>query len=245
MAVQKRVPVSELITYVEFTLSDPKYPFVAASAASGGQVVLQEFIPRSGGEFAEFFSVMEVDPDELLALASDRETLSADLVARHDDGALVEFVVSDDCPAVFLGEQGALPRDVNSVDGQGRIAAEVPADRDASAIVRDFLEEHPDAELVSKRQQSYTTPVFSHREFQEALGKQLTDRQSEALTAAHEAGYYAWPREVTAEALAESLGISPATFTEHLRAAEQKLVAMAFESSATGTIDDDDIDRSE
>ena len=53
----------------------------------------------------------------------------------------------------------------------------------------------------------------------------LTDRQREMLSAAHTSGYYEWPRERTAEEIADSFGISVSTFSEHLRAAHRAVVA--------------------
>ncbi|MFC7027627.1 helix-turn-helix domain-containing protein [Halomicroarcula sp. GCM10025710] len=47
----------------------------------------------------------------------------------------------------------------------------------------------------------------------------MTDRQAEILRAAYLAGYYAWPRDTTAEELAESLDISSPTLHQHLRRA--------------------------
>lgn len=141
--------------------------------------------------------------------------------------------MSGQCPAVALAEQNALPRRVNSVDGEGRIVAEVPPDEDAGDIVDEFLAEHPDAELVARRQQPYTTPLFSHREFQQVVEEELTERQRDVLSTAHEAGYYEWPREMSGEELAAELDISPPTFQQHLRSAERKLVTALFEVSAT------------
>lgn len=230
MAIQKRVPTDESVTYLEFSLSDPAYPFVAASQ-DGGRVLLQEIIPRERGEYGEFYSVMGVSPEETLALADEHGSVDAEVLARYQNGGLFEFVVGENCPAVFLGEHGALPRQVDSVDGEGRISAEVPTSVDASTVISRFRDAHPDAELTSKHQQPYTTPMFSHRELQSGLQDQLTDRQREVLTAAHEAGYYTWPRETTGEELADELDITSPTLHEHLRAAEQKLIAMVFDSA--------------
>jgi HTH-type transcriptional regulator, bacterioopsin transcriptional activator and related proteins len=51
----------------------------------------------------------------------------------------------------------------------------------------------------------------------------LTERQRAALKASYYAGFFAWPRETTGEEVAESLGIAPATFHQHLRSAERKV----------------------
>lgn len=234
MAVSNRVPASESITHVEFSLSDADHPFVAASA-DGGRVQLQEIVPRGEGEYGEFFSIRGRDPDEVMSIADAHRSIDVHLFARRENGGLFEFVVSENCPAVFLGEQGALPRRIDGADGEGQIAAEVPPDVDSSTVISRFLETYPDAELVSKRQQSYTTPLFGHQELQRSVERSLTDRQQEVLTAAYEAGYYAWPRETSGAELADELGISSPTLHQHLRNAEQQFVTMLFENALAGS----------
>ncbi|MFC6993222.1 helix-turn-helix domain-containing protein [Haladaptatus sp. GCM10025707] len=59
----------------------------------------------------------------------------------------------------------------------------------------------------------------------------LTERQYEAVSAALEHGYFKWPREMKSEDLAAELGISRATFLEHLRKAQAKLLADAMEGT--------------
>ena len=229
MTVRSRVPTPEYVTRVEFALSDPDYPFVAASVRDDCRVILEEIIPRGEGTYAEFFTATGTDPDRILALAGDHEGVDAQLLARYDDGGLFEFLVGEACPAVFLGEQNALPRDVFSVSGEGRIAAEIPSTEDATAIVDRFLDEHPGADVVAKRDQPYATPLFGHRKYRHAVGDRLTGRQTEVLAAAHEAGYYGWPREATADELAGEFDVSSATLHKHLRAAERTLVSAFFE----------------
>lgn len=52
----------------------------------------------------------------------------------------------------------------------------------------------------------------------------LTDRQREVLATAHRHEYFAHPRGTSATAVAEALGVTTATFTEHLAAAQRKLM---------------------
>ncbi|WP_266078649.1 helix-turn-helix domain-containing protein [Haladaptatus caseinilyticus] len=52
----------------------------------------------------------------------------------------------------------------------------------------------------------------------------LSTRQTECLFEAHDAGYYNWPREISANDIAENFGISGPTFLEHLRKGEQKVL---------------------
>ncbi|MFC5366959.1 helix-turn-helix domain-containing protein [Salinirubrum litoreum] len=52
----------------------------------------------------------------------------------------------------------------------------------------------------------------------------LTDRQEEVLRTAHEMGYFEYPRDSNATEVAAALDIRPSTFTEHLSAAQSKLL---------------------
>ena len=54
--------------------------------------------------------------------------------------------------------------------------------------------------------------------------RKLTDRQREVLSTAHEMGYFEYPRDANAEAVADALGIQPSTFAEHLAASQRKLL---------------------
>ncbi len=52
----------------------------------------------------------------------------------------------------------------------------------------------------------------------------LTDRQREVLETAHRLGYFDHPKGSNATEVAEGLGIATSTFTEHLSAAQRKLL---------------------
>jgi predicted DNA binding protein len=217
------------VSEVEFTLSDPSYPFVGASEHEACTFELAELIPRGDGACAEFFTVSGSHPDRILPLASAHESVEATLLSEYEDGELYEFVVSGDCPAVRLAELGALPRTVRGVEGKGRIVAEIPSRYDTPEIVDTFLDEHPDANVASKREKAGLAPLLPRNALREVLEARLTDRQREVLEAAFAAGYYGWPRECTGEEVADELGISSSTFSEHIHAAERNLFAAMFE----------------
>ncbi|RQG98563.1 helix-turn-helix domain-containing protein [Natrarchaeobius oligotrophus] len=52
----------------------------------------------------------------------------------------------------------------------------------------------------------------------------LTDRQREVLETAHRMGYFEHPKQANAGEVASELGITGTTFTEHLAAAQSKLL---------------------
>lgn len=218
------------IVELEFTFDDPSYPFVGVSAAESCEIALQEMVPRGDGTYAEFYSVRGADAADVVASVEDHPTVTAELLQAYDDGGIIEFVVEDNCPAVGLAELGALPRTVHGEDGAGRIVAELPGSYEPTEVTDAFQQEY-DADLVAKRTRPEFTPLFSQRELDRAYKQRLTDRQREVLEAAFAAGYYEWPRETSGKALAEQLDISQPTLSEHLTAAERKLLSLLLERS--------------
>lgn len=224
----ERVRVSDRVSELEVKVTDPTVPCVAATAELGGRFELEEIIPRSDGSYAEYYSIEDIDLDRLLEYAEAHDASEAQLLSQQDDQGLLEMIVTADCPAMTLAEMGALPRSVSAAHGVLRIVAELPPQYDESAVTEQFFGAYPDAELVGKRNKSYFTPLFSHRQLDQALDEYLTERQREVLELASQRGYYEWPREITQEELAEELGITTSTFTQHLRTAEQTLITMVF-----------------
>lgn len=53
---------------------------------------------------------------------------------------------------------------------------------------------------------------------------ELTEKQEKALRTAHEMGYFEHPKGANAGEVADELGITTSTFTEHLAAAQRKLM---------------------
>lgn len=220
------------VVEVTFSLDDPAYPFVHTSEVASCLVELVELVPRSGDRYAEFFTVSGADPARVRALAEEYDGVDASCLSEYEDGGLFEFVVTGDCPAGRLAKLGALPREVRGVEGRGRIVAEIPPGLDSRALVEAFLEEVTAAELLTKRETDSLTLRLSRSNRDRILDDRLTDRQREVLRAAYDAGYYEWPRESTGTAVAERLDITSATFSEHIHAAERKLLGLLFEDSA-------------
>lgn len=61
-------------------------------------------------------------------------------------------------------------------------------------------------------------------DFVDQVFDRLSERQTESLMEAQEIGYYNWPRDVSANAVAERLDVSNPTVLEHLRKGEQKVL---------------------
>jgi len=217
-------PVSE----VEFALQNPKYPFVGLSEEENCTVELVRMIPRDNDRYAEFFNVSGAAPRRVFTLVEEYNAVEASLLSAYNDDALFEFLVSDGCPAQRLGTLGGLPRTASAADGEGRIVAEIPPQYDTGSVVDGFLDAYPDAELTGKREKGDIEPMFSGGAYQQLLSTQLTEKQREVVRTAFESGYYDWPRGATGEEVAAELGITSATFSEQIQAAERNLLSALF-----------------
>lgn len=89
-------------------------------------------------------------------------------------------------------------------------------------VLSDLRERYPQLD-VQRLMRSATDR--SDRDLVVVDRNELTDRQFEVLQTAHRLGYFEHPKEANAGEIAEHLGVTRATFTEHLAAAQSKLLA--------------------
>lgn len=224
------------VVEVEFRIENSRYPLVSIPERAGCRTQIEEIVPRGDGTYAVFHCFEGADPERVVEMVENCGTLVARLVNGRDDGGLAEVVVTDPEKhfIVALTDAGAIPRDVRSANGVAHIVAEVPPMYRASDVVEQFLETHPSAEVVARRQKGHSVPVFTRREFQQAVEEQLTPRQREVLRLAYDAGYFDWPRRTPGEEVADELGISQATLSQHIRSAERKLLSLVFSECRQG-----------
>lgn len=127
-----------------------------------------------------------------------------------------------------LAEHGAALQTVTADPSSARVVVNAPTTVATQAVTAVIDDRYPDATLVAKRQRDQSLATATG--LQTRLLDRLTDRQFEVLTAAYRAGYFESPRESTGEEVAEMLGITAQTFSQHLRGIQRKL----FDSLLSG-----------
>jgi len=97
--------------------------------------------------------------------------------------------------------------------------------------IREFIElfkaEYPDTELVASRERERNH--LTRQEFKSQVDEALTARQREVLQTAYFSGYFDTPRERTGQELADSLGISSPTVSDHIRAGLRNLFELLYD----------------
>jgi hypothetical protein len=136
------------------------------------------------------------------------------------DDCACETIEQFDCPIV----------DVQASDGDLSMVFHAPSMdklRDAVTALREKYDNVDVQRLVSSKGEDGSDDlVFVDR-------GELTQRQREVLEIAFEMGYFDHPKGANAGEVAEELGITTSTFTEHLAAAQSKLLSAILEGSDT------------
>jgi len=228
-AVQnQQLLLSNRITELKFEVRDRNNLLVAISDDLDCRCRFEIAEPTDAGNIKCYIRAREVSVDDPAEVIKQIESVEEAALVSRSEGEYVFEIVRTEPLARELARTGANVRLATGEHGTAEIVLELPQSADISDIVDEYQSLYPDSELVAKRQR--TRGNDSVGTFQETVGEILTERQRTALETAYEAGYFEWPREQTAEELAEMLDISSSTFHQHLRTAEQKLFSKLLDS---------------
>ncbi|MBV0926256.1 PAS domain-containing protein [Halomicroarcula limicola] len=154
-------------------------------------------------------------------------------VTFRDDGDEVVFELRVSEPpilSVIASLGGSIPEAVIE-GGDYRLTVHLPPSGDVREVIDQIQEVYPNANLLKRHQRS----LHGHGEpTAPELMSDLTARQRSALETAFHTGFFQWPRETSGEEVASLLDVSPPTFHQHLRKAEQKVFESVL-SSRTST----------
>ncbi|WP_396611558.1 GAF domain-containing protein [Haloferax sp. S1W] len=210
---------------VEVKLGSDRLSFTRLARRVGHEVTLTGVIPQSDGSLIAFVT-SDAEPTALVAAGTDVATAVRPL-SSADTGGLFELRLPREALFETLYASEARLRELRSDGHQTMLTVDVPERIHVRSFVEALEADYPGTTLLSRR--TKTKQAESPTTFASMIRDEWTDRQYEAIRAAHLAGFYEWPRRSTAEALAETLDISPPTFQYHLRAAERKVVDELFE----------------
>lgn len=213
---------------LEFLDTNSDKPLRRVSEKLGCRFELKGTVPVADDLLIQYVAVERASPKKLVERANaDDSVESARVVTDGGDSGLVELVLGSSGIERLL-DLGTAVKSAVTDDGEIRMVAEAPPDTDVREIVDAYRSEHPDTELVGKREVSNTGRKT--QEYRRPLTETLTDKQLTALRAAYFAGYYEYPRDSTAQEVAESLDISSPTLHQHLQAAERKILTSHLDS---------------
>jgi len=220
----KKLLLAERVQELEFEVTDPSCLAVAVSEATDSFCEVEHRTLTNDGDHLCFFRVENSDPDRTRKAVANAATVTdCSVIDANDDECLLE-VVKTESGAEAMMDVGGTVRHATADSGVGRLVVETPLSADVREVVDAYTSINPDSHLVAKREINRKVPTVGA--LTDDFESELTEKQHAVLTTAYYAGYFEWPRANTAEEVAESLDLSPATFHEHLRTAEQKLVSL-------------------
>ncbi|SFR96680.1 HTH DNA binding domain [Halomicrobium zhouii] len=197
-------------------------PIADLSAAAG--TVIKDVSTTAGpataeGAFTEFLVAGDAVPDDY----------DHDPVFAYADRHLYRIPHDTDCPCGCLGEYGVPVSRYFASDGELELVFHAPDFDRLQTIVGEFRDRFPavDIQRLVRAPTGGTArdTVFVDR-------AKLTDRQLEVLRTAYEMGYFERPRAANATDVAAEFDVTPSTVTEHLLAAQSKLLQDVLEAGS-------------
>lgn len=220
--------LSDSAVELEFTSSSDV--LAVASGDVGCTIAADGLAPAGDGSLVTYCRVEGADPEPVaISLDEDSRVESPHVV----DTQVCECRISSGSLMFPLREFGADIESIRADDGQCTVTAHVSDDIDVRRVVERVRSEFPDADLNAKRHHDASTenlPVLGAE-----MVDELTDRQRETLETAYTSGYFEWPRDATAEEVAESLDIASPTLHNHLRKAQNTLLGRILEETERRT----------
>lgn len=217
----KRTLLSSAAATVEFTLTGGCHPLLALATALPAESSLRTatVIPRNDREALYVTTaegVTEADLSE--AVDATGAIVSVDYY-RTDDVVHCGLVAESPVPETRLVDAGVSLSQTSVRGGHARVSAVLGGETTVQQCV-DVLSELCGEGAVTTL---WTTDESATSNAE--VVDDLTDRQRQVLELAVEAGYFERPRHNNTGELADTLDISRATFTQHLRAAQRKVFA--------------------
>ncbi|ERH12453.1 MAG: putative DNA binding protein [halophilic archaeon J07HB67] len=131
----------------------------------------------------------------------------------------------NDCVCERIEAVGCPVDDVRAADGRLRVRFRVRSNERLREVIAAAREAATDVRLA------YVVSAGDDPDDAVLVDRGvLTARQRETVETAYAAGYFTHPREANAQTVAEELGVSPATFREHLVAAQSKLFGAVLDA---------------
>ncbi|ERH07141.1 MAG: PAS sensor histidine kinase [Halonotius sp. J07HN4] len=231
-AEQKQTLTSDTITELTFQLTEIADPLATLAAQLDCTVELEYIAVGTDGQRRQYISVTGATPEAVSEYVSEATHIDAiQHVCTNDDCHL--FWLVDDGAAIVatLAQYGGRIESLSITGTSGQLVAQLASSNDIRSVVDALQSAYSGLTLVAKIERERN--IQTEAEFRTQLEATLTDRQREAAQTAYFAGYFEWPRTHSGEEVAEMMDITQTTFTQHLRAAENKLFERLFSETMT------------
>nr|WP_303647279.1 histidine kinase N-terminal 7TM domain-containing protein [Haloarchaeobius sp. FL176] len=224
--------LSDSLVALTYQVSAEGSPLARVSAAHDCTLIVEGTVPVEDSGLLCYVDVEDCgDVEAVIDTFADADEVER--VRQVPNRDTVEVRLRGPSALGVVTARGARLGEATARDGQLTFVAETATGN----AVRQLTEVLEDAvgpvSLRSKRER----PPATEDDGRIATVEGLTDRQREAVVAAHNAGYFEWPRESTAEEIADAMEIASSTFHSHLRKSLSKVVSAHVNHNGDGRDD--------
>ncbi|RDZ62680.1 PAS sensor protein [Haloferax sp. Atlit-12N] len=228
-AESREALVADEVVRVRLSVRDDEAGILAVGDALGGdaELVVHTVLPR--GDSERYFVTVRGATEAAVtdALASIDGVTPGDVTAGEGVVRAQFDTVAPSLGTAIADAGGVLHRIVVAA-GEATVVVDLPRRRPAGPFV----------EALAAAFDSVVMTARNHRSVESDIGASvlagLTDRQRESLEVAYRTGYFERPKRRSAAEVAEAIGVSRSTFTQHLRAAQRKVFAELFDGERDG-----------
>jgi PAS domain S-box-containing protein len=217
---------------LKFRSRDEDVPLLSAAVETDCQFDIKGIVP-DGGEGDIAYVDVSGSPDQVIDAFTEASLGAVRPIQSDDDRGLLEWIVPEQSLVGTLTSHSLNVLELTVEEGCLECLVEVPSETEMRRLVDNLEREFPQTRLEAKQQREHEAAFGRADTLSGTAVDELTDKQREALEVAYRSGYFEWPRESSAEDVADTLEISRPTFQGHLRKAEDALLAELFDTDRT------------
>lgn len=201
------------------------------NSSFGGTIRFDQITPVAEGTYVAYGGISRKGIEDIESMVEEITHWEQFILRSSDDPARFELHVRDSLIFTTIASAEGYIESLVIEEGDLTVVLHLPTTVNLRRTIEEFDTVFPSGSVVRKKQ-------IEHRHagpqemYQNIVGE-LTDRQRTTLEAAYHAGFFEWPRDAQGVEIAESLDIAPATFSQHLRTAERKLLDVVLGPNPT------------
>lgn len=222
----KRSLLEDPAVRLDVEITDPSVPLAELTAAleEEASVRVLSTARHDDGQTQYLVETSEVPVEALEAAARDARTFELASLTTTAEGVRFDVRSTVRTPEASVTAHGGTVGEITASEGtvNVRLAA---TDYATAGAITDELDGRFETVTVTAL---WNSDADVTRSTASPLAD-LTDRQASVIRHAYFSGYFERPRVVSATELADTLGIARATMTQHLRAAQRKLLGAVLE----------------
>lgn len=233
---RKQALTSTELTELEFRIRNLEDVFDGITDLSG-TLTLDSVVPITENEFLVYGTATDEAIESITQLVEVLSHWQAVEFKTTDEPISFELRLSDAPILSVIASYGGYIDSAVIENGNYRMTVHLSPSADVSEVASLVRQAYPQVRML--RRQQITKRQDTARQIQGQLTETLTARQSTVLETAYHAGYFEWPRNNSAQDVAASLGVAPATFHQHLRKALKQVFDELLSTTSVTRIEHD------